>query len=130
MLVNSRSNIDFHDATSCVVGTIRPRHRIRKFIGAISAYVNRHGLTSKEFAAIKAAGEDVETIESRLLKENIGAVKVSENSLKGEDGAKLAMTLLKVLRRATKAGESKQSYEEHMKEQAIETLGLSEVFSS
>jgi exonuclease SbcD len=98
--------------------------------GAISVYVNRHGLTSKEFAAIKAAGEDVETIESRLLKENIGAVNVAENSLKGEDGTKLAMTLLKALRRATKAGESKQSYDEHMKEQAIETLGLGEVLSS
>jgi hypothetical protein len=98
--------------------------------GAISVYVNRHSLTSKEFAAIKAAGEDVEAIESRLLKENIGAVKISDNALKGEEGMKLALTLLKVLRRPAKAGESKQNYDERMKEQGIETLGLKEVFST
>jgi hypothetical protein len=97
--------------------------------GAISVYVNRHGLTSKEFAAIRAAGEDAEAIESRLLSENIGTVKVSDDSLKGDVGMKLAMTLLKVLRRPAKAGESKQNYDENMKEQGIETLGLKEVFS-
>jgi DNA repair exonuclease SbcCD nuclease subunit len=98
--------------------------------GAISVYVNRHGLTSKEFAAIKAAGEDIQAIESRLLMENIGTVKVSDDSLRGGKGTKLAMTLLKVLRRPVKAGESKQNYDESMKEQGIETLGLKEVFSS
>jgi exonuclease SbcD len=98
--------------------------------GAISAYVNRHGLTSKEFATIKAAGEDAEAIENRLLRENIGTVTVSDDALKGEDGLKLAISLMKVLRRPAKAGESKQNYDERMKEQGIETLGLKEVFSS
>jgi len=97
--------------------------------GAISVYVNKHGLTSKEFAAIRAAGEDAQTIENRLLKENLGTVKVSESTLKGEDGLKLAVSLLNALRPPVKAGESKQNYAERMKEQGIEALGLKEVFS-
>ena len=98
--------------------------------GAISVYVNRLGLTSKEFAAIRAAGEDMETIENRLLKENIGTVKVSDDTLRGEDGLKRAIDLLRVLRRPSRPGESKQNYDERMKEQGIETLGLREVFFS
>jgi len=98
--------------------------------GAIAVYVNRHGLTSKEFAAIRAAGEDVQAIENRLLKENLGTAKVFENVLKGENGLKLATNLLKVLRQLSKVGESKQNYVERMKEQGLETLGLKEVFSS
>jgi len=98
--------------------------------GAISVYVNKYGLRSKEFAAIRAAGEDVETIENRLLKENIGTVRVSDDGLKGEDGTKLAVSLLKVLRRPAKAGESRQNYEERMRDQGIETLGLKELFST
>lgn len=98
--------------------------------GAISVYVNKYGLRSKEFAAIRVAEEDVETIENRLLKENIGTIKVSDDGLKGEDGLKLAVSLLKVLRRPAKAGESKQNYEERMRDQGIETLGLKEMFST
>lgn len=126
MMLRVRGELSGGKTSDINFGRLKQELRER---GAVSVYVNKHGLASKEFAAIKAAGEDVEAVEGWLLRENIGTIKVSENSLKGEDGAKLAITLLKVLRRPVKAGESKQNYDESTKEQAIETLGLKEVLS-
>lgn len=96
--------------------------------GAIYIYLNRHGLTSKEYAAVKVMGEDIATIERKLFTENVGSIKVSNGSLKGEKGALLAIELLKMLRQETKLNESKKDYEARMLEHGIETLQLSEVF--
>lgn len=96
--------------------------------GAIYIYLNRHGLTSKEYAAVKVMGEDIATIERKLFTENVGSIKVSNGSLKGEKGALLAIELLKMLRQETKLNESKKDYEARMLEHGIETLRLSEVF--
>ncbi|MGQ9718581.1 MAG: metallophosphoesterase family protein [Nitrososphaerales archaeon] len=96
--------------------------------GALYIHLNRFGLTSKEFAAVKVMGEDPRDIESRLLKENVGAVKLTHEALKGEKGASMAAELLRNLREEPKTNESKKNYEERMVEQAIETLQLSEVF--
>ncbi len=98
--------------------------------GALTVYLNRHGLKSKEYAMIKAAGEDASTIERKLLQENLGTIKVSQDLLKGDKGLRLALELLKILREPVKSGESKQDYTERMKEQGIRTFQLKEVFSS
>ncbi|MEM3538464.1 MAG: DNA repair exonuclease [Nitrososphaerales archaeon] len=95
--------------------------------GAIYIYLNRHGLTSKEYAAVKIMGEDIATIERKLFKENISSIKVSNESLKDEKGALLAVELLKTLRQEPKLNESKKDYEARMQEHGIETLQLSEV---
>lgn len=92
--------------------------------GALNVIINRYGLTSKEYEAVRVAGEDSSAIETRLLRENIGAVKVSIQELKGDNGAKLAQDLLKVLRQLQKVNETKRDYEERMQKQAWETLGL------
>ncbi|MGB9659198.1 MAG: hypothetical protein ACPLY9_01550, partial [Nitrososphaerales archaeon] len=95
--------------------------------GAIYIYLNRHGLTSKEYATVKIMSEDIATIERKLFKENVSSIKVSNESLKGEKGALLAVELLKTLKQEPKLNESKKDYEARMQEHGIETLQLSEV---
>jgi exonuclease SbcD len=92
--------------------------------GALDVIVNRYGLTSKEYSAVRVAGEDASAIEARLLKENIGAVKVSVEELKAERGAKLAEDLLKILRQGQKVNETKKDYEERVQKHAWSLLGL------
>jgi hypothetical protein len=69
-------------------------------------------------------GEDIPTIENRLLRENIGAVKVSIEDLKGDKGAKLAQDLLRVLRQEQKLNETKKDYVERVQKHATNALGL------
>jgi len=96
--------------------------------GALYVHLNRFGLTSKEFATVKVMGEDIGSIESRLFKENVGAVRLTYEALKDERGMIMATELLQNLRQEPKANESKKDYGERMVEQAIETLQLREVF--
>jgi len=105
--------------------------QIRKILmekGALHININRFGLTSREYTSLKVMGEDIHEIESKLLKESIGTVKVSIDSLKGEKGAHLAFELLNALRQEQKPNESKKDYEERVLTQAIEVLKLTEVF--
>jgi exonuclease SbcD len=92
--------------------------------GALDVIINRFGLTSKEYAAVRIAGEDASAIEARLLRENIGAVKVSVEELKADRGAKLAEVLLKILRQGQKLNETKRGYEERVQKSALDLLGL------
>jgi ABC-type enterochelin transport system ATPase subunit len=92
--------------------------------GALDVIVNRYGLSSKDYAAVTVKGEDVAAVESRLLRENIGAVKVSVEELKGDKGAKLAEELLKVLRQEQRVNETKKDYEERVQKHALASLGL------
>jgi DNA repair protein SbcD/Mre11 len=92
--------------------------------GALDVIINRYALTSREFAAVKVAGEDSSAIEARLLRENIGAVKVSVEELKADRGAKLAEDLLKILMQGQKVNETKKDYEERIQKHAWEMLGL------
>jgi DNA repair exonuclease SbcCD nuclease subunit len=92
--------------------------------GALDVIINRYGLTSKDYSSVRAMGEDVPTIENRLLRENIGAVKVSIEELKADKGAKLAQDLLKVLRQEQKLNETKKDYVERIQKHALNTLGL------
>jgi DNA repair exonuclease SbcCD nuclease subunit len=92
--------------------------------GALDVIINRYGLVSKDYSSVKVVGEDVPTIENRLLRENIGAVKVSLEELKADKGAKLAQDLLKVLRQEQKLNETKKDYAERIQKHALSTLGL------
>jgi hypothetical protein len=92
--------------------------------GALDVIINRYGLSSRDYASVRAVGDDVPTIENRLLRENIGAVKVSIEELRADKGAKLAQDLLKVLRQAQKLNETKKDYAERVQKHALNTLGL------
>jgi hypothetical protein len=92
--------------------------------GALEVIINRYGLASKDYESVRVVGEDVPTIESRLLRENIGAVRVSLEELKADRGARLAEDLLKVLRQGQKLNETKKDYVERVQKNALNTLGL------
>ncbi|MBI2184180.1 MAG: DNA repair exonuclease [Thaumarchaeota archaeon] len=92
--------------------------------GALYVYLNRHGLVSKEFSAVKVLGEDISVIESRVLKENAGALAVSNKSLSGDEGSLRATELLRVLKQGAKMNESKKNYLERMMASSVEILGL------
>ena len=97
--------------------------------GALFVDVNRYGLTSKVFSAVRVSGEDRVTIEKKLFRENIGAVNVSIKNLKGEQGSKIAERLLDILKISSKIDETKRDYASRFMEEAIELLGLTEVLS-
>lgn len=92
--------------------------------GVLDVNINRYGLTSKEYSPVKVMGEDVPTIENRLFRENIGAVKVSIEELKAEQGTKLAIDLLRILRQEQKLNETRRDYLERIQKNALDTLGL------
>ncbi len=75
---------------------------------------------------LKATGEDAQTIENRLFQENIAAVKVTNDRLKGKEGTKLAEGLLRTLRQEQKLNETKKDYSERIIGQALQTIDLKE----
>ncbi|MHA1333204.1 MAG: hypothetical protein ACTSPL_03915 [Candidatus Odinarchaeia archaeon] len=61
--------------------------RIRSLLagkGALYVSINRFALISKEYVSIRVSVEDATTIEHRLFRENVGAVRVSNSTLKVE----------------------------------------------
>ncbi|MGQ9721556.1 MAG: DNA repair exonuclease [Candidatus Jordarchaeum sp.] len=96
--------------------------------GAQYVSINRHGLTTRDYETVRPMGEDIGEIERNIFKENIGAVKVSVESLRGETGAKIAAELLTVLRQNQKVGETKKDYEVRVLKQAVNLLKLEEAF--
>jgi hypothetical protein len=102
--------------------------RVLKEKGALEVLPNYHKLTSKEYASIKVAGEDIHEIEGRLFRENIGRVKVSDPRLRGEEGVKLSRDVLRVLEQGKPENEGKASYEGRIRGATIEALGIREDF--
>jgi len=103
---------------------------IRKILmdnGALHVSINRFALTSKEYTSLKVMGQDSHEIEAKLLRESIGTIKVLTESLKGENGANLALKLLHTLRQTQKPNENKKDYESRILESALKVLRLSEV---
>jgi hypothetical protein len=94
--------------------------------GALHVELNRHGVTSKEFEAVSWSGEDMQTVESRILKEGAAKIDVGEPALKGDKGYQLSRELLRALRAEPSLNESKRDYDLRMSSQAINLLGLKE----
>jgi DNA repair protein SbcD/Mre11 len=94
--------------------------------GALFVYLNRHGLTSKEFAATRQTEGDALSIENKMLEEGIGRVKIGVEPLRGARGVQTAKRLLDTFRRGAKGDESKKAYTERMVEDGETVLGLKE----
>ena len=108
--------------------------KIRKMLrdgGALEVLINHQRLTSKEYNAIRVAGmgEEVQKIEERLFKENIGNVKISNPKLKGSSGVQTSQELLSVFKQTKKENETKGSHESRIVGAAVEALGLKERLS-
>ncbi|MEM3018888.1 MAG: hypothetical protein QXO92_01410, partial [Candidatus Bathyarchaeia archaeon] len=84
----------------------------------------------KEYALSLVPGEDMGSLEERLLKEALSQVTISEERLKGEGGLRLALELLKNLRVEAKPNEAKKDYEARLRRIALEILGLKEVMET
>lgn len=93
-------------------------------LGAVFVSLSRFQLTSQEYTPTRAGGEDPKQIEINLLKENVDNVKVSASKLKGEEGAKLAVSLLEVLRQDSKLNEKKTDYTTRILDEAKQILEL------
>jgi exonuclease SbcD len=105
--------------------------RIRRALrdhSALEVLLNYQRLTSKEYSAVRVAGlgEEVQRIEERLFRENIGTVKVSDPRLKGDSGIRISRDLLAALKQAKKENETKGSHEARIISAAVDTLGLKE----
>jgi hypothetical protein len=72
------------------------------------------------------SGEDIPALEKKLLRENIGAITVNNDALKGDKGAELASRLLRSLRVEMKPEENKTDYLTRTLEDALNVLGLME----
>jgi DNA repair protein SbcD/Mre11 len=94
--------------------------------GALFVYLNRHRLTSKDYAVMRQLGEDPVSIESRTFEEGIGAVKVAPERLRAGRGVETAKQLLKSLRQGPKTDESKKAYTERVIGDGETVLGLRE----
>jgi DNA repair protein SbcD/Mre11 len=95
--------------------------------GALYVYVNRHGLTSKEQAQVKVAGEDPSVIERSLFKENVAKLKLSTKELTSESGVDHAAELLRLLRQGQKAMESKKDYSKRVVDAGSQALRVKEL---
>ena len=107
-------------------------HQLRSILrqnGARYVNINRYALSSKEYAAIRVAGEDVHEVEATMLRENIGAVNVAAPGLKGDQGVRIAVALLEALRHDKKPAELKKAYDDRMVRAAAETLRIAEVMA-
>lgn len=96
--------------------------------GALYVQFNRFSLTTKEYTGNKVAGEDVHAIEANLFRENIGTVTLKEPILKGKDGIKIAIELLRNLRQQQKIGETKGDYGKRILGSGVKTLKLEKEF--
>jgi DNA repair exonuclease SbcCD nuclease subunit len=107
------SDINFHEI-----------RRILKEAGALHVSINHHGLVSKEFTKIRVKGETTEEIEENLLLENIRNIEVGQEELNTKEGAKLAVNLLKALRKSPKPNEKKSDYKNRILSESLEILDL------
>jgi exonuclease SbcD len=96
--------------------------------GALFVDINRYSLSSKEFNTVKVQGEDIPEIEKKLLRENIGAIRLSLEKLKGDKGSALAEKLLMIFRIESKEGELKRDYNSRIFEEGVRYLGIEEIF--
>lgn len=102
-------------------------HKIRKILkesGSIHVSINHHGLVSKEFTKIRVKGDTTEEIEENLLLENIKNIDVYEKELNAKKGARLAINLLKILRKAPKPNEKKSDYNNRILNESLDLLNM------
>lgn len=110
------SDIDFH----------KIRENLRES-GAIHVSINHHGLVSKEFTKVRVKGETTAEIEENLLLENISNIEVKQTELNAKEGAKLAINLLKTIRKSPKPNEKKSDYHNRILSESLDVLDLESI---
>ena len=90
--------------------------------GAVHVYLNRSGLKSREVAGPVFSGEEPSSIEKKLFEGEASKVSVGDDHLRGQDGAKKGMELLRLWRQPAKLGETKKDYEARMVREGVAAL--------
>ncbi len=88
---------------------------------------NRYDFRSKEYQPTVSSGENPMQIEERVFLENMGSATVSINELKGEQGAKKAISLLSILREDQKINERQTDYHERILSSSKALLKLDDI---
>lgn len=105
-------------------------HKIREILkesGALHVSINHHGLVSKEFTKVRVKGETTAEIEENLLLENISNIDVKQTELNAKEGAKLAINLLKTIRKIPKPNEKKADYNNRILNESMDVLDLESI---
>lgn len=92
--------------------------------GAIDVLVGRRSLTSAQYVVKGEPGSTIHDIEQMTFRQNIDAVTVPQESLRGSDGARLASGLLDAMRQPRPDNEKAIDYEERITQDAMARLGL------
>ena len=95
------------------------------FLYSKSAYFvmkSSHAVTSREFEEIKTDARNVEDIESFLIKEHLGQIKLENLSLEKEE--ELVKSLMKTLDAEKQEGETVPDFEKRVKEEVSRILEL------
>ena len=98
---------------------------IFEFLYSKSAYFvmkSSHAVVSKELEEIKTDARNVEDIESFLIKEHLGQIKVDNLSLEKEEG--LVKSLIKGLSAEKQEGETVPDFEKRVKEDISRILEM------
>jgi DNA repair protein SbcD/Mre11 len=101
--------------------------------GSQFVYINRRGLSTKESAEIKVAGESTKEIESKILVESLNSFMLPrsygddtrrwvETQFKGEKGFELASKLLEVLKTEKQEGETNPDFSERVRKEVLQLL--------
>ena len=108
------SDVDF--------GAIRRQLALRR---PISVLLNFNRLTSKEQAIIAQQPPLTPSMtEKEVFERRIASVSSRDPKLRGENGVKLSLGLLKVLKEEKRENELKSDYESRMEEAGADILGL------
>lgn len=95
------------------------------FLYSKSAYFvmkSSHAVTSKEFDEVKTDIRNVEDVESFLMKEHLGQIKVDSLNLEKEE--ELIKNLMKILSADKQEGETVPDFEKRVKEEVSRVLEL------
>ncbi|MBI2559485.1 DNA repair exonuclease [Candidatus Woesearchaeota archaeon] len=98
---------------------------IFEFIYSKSAYFvmkSSHAVSSKEFEEIRTDARNVEDIESFLVKEHLGQIKLENLTLEKEE--QLVRNLMKILSAEKQEGETVPDFERRVKEEASGVLEM------
>ena len=91
--------------------------------GAIHVYLNRSGLRSREAAGPIYSGEEPSSIERKLFEAEVSRVNVGDAHLRGQDGVRRGLELLRLWRHPPRLGETKKDYAARMVREGVAALG-------
>lgn len=92
--------------------------------GAIHVGITHYSFHSKEFEVVTYKGEEISEIERNLFRDNISNLDVLDDDLNDENGVKLAINLINVLKESQKVNEKKVNYSNRILKDSLKILDI------